>query len=79
MSNTPEYQGEGQPVLSQSTGFLGRLGGLLGHGGAPAYQGTGQPVLVVTADRGLAARVRAAGAEVTGPGALLRALDHQRP
>ncbi|HEX8519670.1 MAG TPA: ADP-ribose pyrophosphatase, partial [Pseudonocardia sp.] len=31
-------------------------------------------VLVVTADRGLRERVRAAGADVTGPGALLDAL-----
>ena len=43
MSNAPEYKGAGQPVLSQSTGFLGRLGNLLGQGGAPAYQGAGQP------------------------------------
>ena len=38
-------------------------------------RGTEPPVLVVTADRGLAERVRAAGAEVAGPGALLRTLD----
>lgn len=45
MSNAPVYKGQGQPVLSQGSGWLGLLGGLLGHGGAPAYQGTGQPVL----------------------------------
>jgi len=45
MSNAPEYKGAGQPVLSQSTGWLGQLGNLLGQGGAPAYQGTGQPAL----------------------------------
>lgn len=36
--------------------------------------GDGDRVLVVTADRGLRERVRAAGAEVTGPGTLLDAL-----
>jgi hypothetical protein len=36
--------------------------------------GTAERVLVVTADRGLRHRVRAAGAEVTGPGALRAAL-----
>jgi len=45
MSNTPAYKGTGQPVLAQSTGWLGRLSNLLGQGGAPAYQGTGQPEL----------------------------------
>jgi hypothetical protein len=45
MSNAPEYKGAGQPVLSQNTGWLGRLGNLLGHGGAPAYQGAGQPAI----------------------------------
>ena len=45
MSNAPVYQGAGQPVLSQSSGWLGWLGNLLGQGGAPAYQGTGQPAL----------------------------------
>jgi hypothetical protein len=44
-----------------------------------AARRTAPPVLVVTADRGLAARVRAAGAEVTGPGALLNALDQDTP
>lgn len=43
MSNAPSYKGPGQPVLSQSTGWLGKIGNLLGHGGAPAYQGAGQP------------------------------------
>src|SRR5262245_19292960 len=42
MSNAPEYKGAGQPVLSQSTGWLGRL---LGNGDAPAYQGAGQPAI----------------------------------
>ena len=42
MSNAPEYKGEGQPVLSQRTGWLGWLGNILGQGGAPAYQGAGQ-------------------------------------
>jgi hypothetical protein len=45
MSNAPEYKGAGQPVLSQSTGWLGRFGNLLGHGEAPAYQGAGQPAI----------------------------------
>jgi hypothetical protein len=45
MSNAPEYQGAGQPVLSQSTGWLGRIGNLLGQGGALAYQGAGQPAI----------------------------------
>ena len=45
MPNAPEYKGAGQPVLSQSTGWLGRLGNLLGQGGAPAYQGAGQPAI----------------------------------
>jgi hypothetical protein len=35
----------------------------------------GEGVLVVTADRALAARVRAAGGEVVGPGWLLKRLD----
>jgi len=43
MSNAPEYKGAGQPVLSQSTGWLGLLGNLFGQGGAPAYHGPGQP------------------------------------
>ena len=38
----------------------------------------GGPVTVVTADRGLAERVRVAGAAVEGPGALLRRLDALR-
>ncbi len=38
---------------------------------------TAAPALVVTADRGLRERVQAAGAEVTGPTALLDALDRQ--
>jgi 8-oxo-dGTP diphosphatase len=38
-------------------------------------RGTEPPVRVVTADRGLAERVQAAGAELAGPSALLRALD----
>ena len=44
MSNAPTYLGAGQPMLSQGAGWLGRLGNLLGQGGAPAYHGTGQPV-----------------------------------
>jgi hypothetical protein len=44
MSNAPAYKGKGQPALSQSTGWLGRLGNLVGQEGAPAYHGTGQPV-----------------------------------
>jgi hypothetical protein len=53
MANAPSYQGPGQPVLSQSTGWLGQLGSLLGHGG-PAYQGAGQPA---SGTRGLFASV----------------------
>lgn len=45
MSNAPTYKGTGQPALSQSTGWLGRLGNFIGDGEAPAYQGTGQPEL----------------------------------
>ncbi len=45
MSNAPTYKGTDQPVLSQGTGWLGRLGNLLGEEGAPAYHGTEQPVL----------------------------------
>jgi hypothetical protein len=41
---------------------------------AGSLSGGGDRVLVVTADRGLRDRVRAAGAEVTGPGTLLDAL-----
>lgn len=41
--------------------------------------GPGVPVLVVTADRGLAERVRALGAAVTGPRWLLGLLDAGRP
>jgi hypothetical protein len=44
MSNAPVYKGMGQPVLSQSTGWLRRMNNLLGQGGAPVYEGTGQPV-----------------------------------
>ncbi|GEL16643.1 hypothetical protein PA7_04800 [Pseudonocardia asaccharolytica DSM 44247 = NBRC 16224] len=36
---------------------------------------TGEEVVVVTADRGLRARVHVSGARTVGPGALLRALD----
>jgi rRNA-processing protein FCF1 len=39
-----------------------------------ALVGVADRVLVVTADRGLRERVTAAGAEVTGPNALLDAL-----
>ena len=42
MSNVPEYKGAGQPVFSQSTGWLGRI---LGNGETPAYQGAGQPAI----------------------------------
>ena len=42
MANEPEYKGEGQPVLSQSAGLLGRLGKFFGQE-APVYQGAGQP------------------------------------
>jgi hypothetical protein len=45
MSNVPTYKGAGQPVLSQSTGWLGQLGNLLGQGETPAYLGLGQPNL----------------------------------
>jgi len=45
MSNAPEYKGARQPVLSQRTGLLGRLGNILGQGGVPAYQGAGQPAI----------------------------------
>jgi hypothetical protein len=38
--------------------------------------GAGQDVVVVTADRGLRARVDAAGGRTAGPSALLRVLDH---
>lgn len=41
--------------------------------------GGGDPVLVVTADRGLRARVREAGAEVLGPGRFLATLPPARP
>jgi hypothetical protein len=42
MANALEYKGEGQPVLSQSAGWLGPLGRFIGQE-APAYQGAGQP------------------------------------
>lgn len=45
MSKVPTYLGEGQPALSNSTGWLGRLGDLLGHGRGYGYSGPGQPAL----------------------------------
>jgi len=41
-----------------------------------ALAGAGEDVVVVTADRELCARVRAAGGRTTGPSALRRVLDH---
>jgi hypothetical protein len=43
---TPTYRGTGQPLLDQSSGFLGRLGALFG-GQTPMYLGDGQPSSIV--------------------------------
>ena len=44
MTNTPTYhQVASQPPADSGSGWLGRLGALLGGGGTPAYLGDGQP------------------------------------
>ena len=40
---TPSYLGPGQPLASNGSGFLGRLGSVLGGGATPRYLGEGQP------------------------------------
>ena len=43
MSDSPNYQGSGQPVAGGGGGFLGWLSGIFGGSGTPAYSGDGQP------------------------------------
>ena len=40
---TPTYQGPGQPLATNGSGLLGRLGSLFGGGATPRYLGDGQP------------------------------------
>jgi hypothetical protein len=43
MSDSPVYQGTGQPSGGSAGGILGWLTGIFGGGGTPAYSGDGQP------------------------------------
>ncbi len=40
---TPAYNGSGQPLADNGSGWLGRLGSFFGNGGTPTYTGDGQP------------------------------------
>ena len=43
MSDSPNYQGAGQPIAGNGGGLLGWLSGVFGASGTPAYAGDGQP------------------------------------